>query len=76
MFATRHENTITIAHKFVEAFTGIAKGYKVQLHALPGVTFKVEAASVDEAQALTVALCKREGQYLASTGATVQRIAS
>ncbi len=75
MFATRHENTITIASKFAEAFTGIAKGYKVQLHALPDITFKVDATSVDEAQAMAVALCKREGQYLASTGATVQRIA-
>lgn len=75
MFATRHENTITIAANFTEAFTGVRKGYKVQLHALPEITFNVDAASVDEAQNMCVALCKREGQYLASTGATVQRIA-
>lgn len=74
MFATRHENTIIIASEFAEAFTGITKGYKVRLHALPDLVFNVSASSVDEAQAFVVALCKREGQYLASTGATVQRI--
>lgn len=75
MFATRHENTIIIASEFAEAFTGIVKGYEVHLHALPDITFNVSAASVDDAHKIVVTLCKREGQYLANTGATVQRIA-
>lgn len=74
MFAFSSDKTINVSADIGRAMVGVSKGYKVELHAVPGYLFNVEADSVDHAQSLCVSLCNREGMTLASTGATVQRI--
>ncbi len=76
MFATLHDKTINLSDNIAQAFTGVTKGYRVQLHAMPEFTFNVATESADSAHAAALALCKREGKHIAQTGATIQRIAN
>lgn len=70
----REGNTIRISNNLTEALVGIKSGYRVNLHALPIITFEVSAASGDEAIKACVALCRKERQALSTDAATFQRI--
>jgi len=57
-----------VARALTHQLTG--KQYRVELHALPGRTFYVEADTVDDAQRLVVGFVKKERPRIA-TGATI-----
>jgi hypothetical protein len=67
--------TIHIATDMVRALTGAltAPVYAVELHALPGRVFHVEAPDTDTAQARAVAVVRAERSF-PMTGATVRRL--
>jgi hypothetical protein len=76
MFATANGRLITLSSNIANAFTGEFKGYKVELHALPGWTFHVEASCADEAQSLAYQCARKEGANMLrdSDAATIQRM--
>lgn len=74
MFAFRTDKTINVSSDIARAMAGVTKGYKVELHAVPGFTFLVEADSVDHAQRIAYNIARDE-LPITSDAATVQRIA-
>lgn len=74
MFAFRTDKTIHISTNMARAMCGVKAGYKVELHAVPGYTFMVEADSVDHAQRIAYTTARRE-LPIRTDAATVQRIA-
>lgn len=76
MFAVRAEGkTINLSSDIAKALSGSIKGYKVELHSLPGYVFQVESDSGEQAVKLCMALCRKEGKALKSDAATFQRLA-
>jgi hypothetical protein len=75
MFAIAHNRTIHVSPDIAEAMAGVESGYQVELHDLPGWTFRVSAPTLDEAQRAAFAVAKREGRAR-SDAATIVRIAA
>ncbi len=64
--------TIRISANLVEALSGLASGYRVSLHQLPGYVFEVAAGNVDDAQRIAHAVAVKHGKAV-SNAATIQR---
>lgn len=74
MFAFRTDKTIHVSPDIARAMCGVKIGYKVDLHAVPGFMFHVEADSVDHAQRIAYTIARRD-LNITTDAATVQRIA-
>ena len=71
--------TIRISADVARALAGGRCGgtwWAVTLHGLPGWTFRVDAATMDGAQAAALAVARAEGRCLSSSGATMQRVSA
>jgi hypothetical protein len=64
--------TIRVSANIAEALSGIASGYRVSLHQLPGYVFEVAANSVDDAQRIAHAIAVKHGKAV-SNAATIER---
>lgn len=73
MFAFSSDKTINVSADIGRAMCGVVKGYKVELHAVPGYRFMVEAESVDHAQRIAYDIARRE-LNITTDAATVQRL--
>lgn len=73
MYAIADGRTIRVSADLTEALSGIAHGYRVNLHDLPGWIFEVAAPSADAAQAAAFNVARSEGRAR-SDAATIQRL--
>ena len=70
LWAASDGKVISIAVDAVAALVGVKKGYRVELHALPGYVFHVEAETGDQAIARAVKVARDEGRKVATDAAT------
>lgn len=78
MYATREgsgrDNPIRVSRDLASSLAGPKAGWwRVTLHAMPDDPFEIEAASMDEAHRIAVAVARRE-RRLRLTDATIQAV--